>query len=350
MQCPNCAAQVTTGQTICPQCNADLIAPPPPPPPVSAEPRPLRFALTVLILIASTALLARSTFLRYHRDLTGEAMGYFLGSLLLPLLIAYAIAGVKRRRNGLIFSLTFLGLAVIASLSSIAGHHKGLTDLPPSEMLATMAGTRPLPADASEDDKRTVAATTQFFASLRQVSEDYNKKQQELSPEFATLYTPQAFASRGAIEHARSIVQQKLALDQDTSQKFEGFAGSLKALLKDSQLSEAEKQDFIASFQNQLASSEVMNARRRMLAAEEKWASASIDLYDFAHQHSAQIAATKTSVVINSPEIRTQFNTRFTNALKLRNDFNASAADLAKIRDAYMASQGVKPSDIGLKK
>jgi len=316
--------------------------------PVTA--RPLRFAAIVLLLLAAVVLVTFATFIRYHRDFSSEALGYCIGSLLLPFLIAYAIAGAKRRRNGLTFSLCFFGLAILASIPSVVSRHKGLTDLPRAEMIKTMAGTLPLPADASDDDKRTVTATTQMFADMRQVNEDYNRKQAELAPEFPKLYTPEAFTSRSAIQHMLSVVQQKLALDQDATQKIQNFPEIVKTHLQNSKLSEAEKQDFIASFESQFGTSDVMKAHKDMVTAEEKWASATTDLYNFSLEHLSQISVTKTQIVITSGDVRTQFNNRYSNARQLRDEFNASARNFSQTRAALMNSQGIKPTDLGLKK
>ena len=350
MQCPNCTAQTAPGQSICPQCSADLI-PPPPPAATSPTPRPIRFALIVLILLCSIALIAWSTFISYRRDVAAEALGYFLGSLILPFLIAYAIAGAKRRRNGLWFALSFFALAILTSFSTLVGlNKKSLADLPKAEMLETLAGVRPLPSDASNDDKQTVAATVAVFADLRQLNENYTRKQAELAPEFPKLYVPEAFASRTALEHCRSVVQQKLALDEHSSKKLHQLPQTIQALLQKSTLSQKDQLDFLTSFQNQFGSSDVMKSHEVMITTEEKWANATTDLYDFTLQHLSQITAKKTTLVISSTAVKTQFDTRYAIAVKLRNDFNTSARSFTETRTNYMNSQGIKPSNLGMKK
>ena len=62
------------------------------------------------------AVLSLTVFLLYHRyPLSAETAGYLVGSLLVPFLIAYAIAGAKRRRNWVLFWCLFIGIAIVLS-------------------------------------------------------------------------------------------------------------------------------------------------------------------------------------------------------------------------------------------
>jgi hypothetical protein len=316
----------------------------------SPAPRPIRFAASVLLVLAAIAWCIVCTYRFYHRDWNSEATGYCFGTLLLPLLVAYAIAGAKRRRNGLWFALWFFGFTILGTAYIWTQSRNGLADLPPPEMIRTMTGTMPLPADASENDRQTVAATKQFFADLLEINSSYNQKQAALTPDLNKIYTAAAFTDRAAIQHMQGIVQQKLALDEDTASKIRQAPEQLRALLQKSALSEAQRQDFMRGVESQFNGSEIMKARGEMLAAEEKWAATTNDLYDYALQHSSQIKVTNASIGIGSPAVREEFNTRFTRAKQQRDAFNASTRKLQETRQAAMNSSGVTPKDLGLTK
>jgi hypothetical protein len=341
-----------TDQAFCVDCGASLSSPTlqPPPNKATSPAKPLRFAVGILLNLCALASAAYVTYIAYHRQWTSEASGYWLGTLILPFAVAYLIAGRRSRRNWLGFSVCFLAFTIIGSLASSVSRHKGLLDLPQAEMIKTIAGTMPLPDNASEEDKQTVAATRQVFADMNQVERSYNQRQAELTPELNKLYTAGAFASRPATVHMRDIVHKKLALDQETSAKLQHFPETVRTSLQKSSLSEGERRAFLEGLESQFKDSEVMKARQQMLTAEENWAAATTDLYDFALQHTSQIVVTKDAVGITSGEVRAQFNNRFHHALEQRDTFNTSVEKVFEARNAYLKPSGLTPADLGFSK
>ena len=364
MQCPSCATESPVDQAFCTHCGARLTPPDEPPileaplkessPVVKPEPspasRPIRFAISVLLAIAAIAWSIICTYRFYHRDWSSEATGYCFGTLLLPFLVAYAIAGVKRRRNELTFALCFFGFTVLGTGYIWTQSHNGLLDLSAADMVKTMAGTMPLPADASENDRKTVAGTKQFFVSLRQINTSYEQKQAALTPELNKMYTASAFTNRQAIQHMQDVVQQKLALDRETSAKIQQLPDMMKKSLENSGFTEIQKEGFITGLGYGMNNSEVMKARRQMIAAEESWGAATTELYNFVLAHSSQIVIANGSIRIGSDGIRTQFNTKFNHAKQQRDAFNASVRNLFAVRQTTMKSANVTPQDMGLSK
>ena len=355
MQCPNCATDADVGQPFCTRCGTSLLAPAPlspsPESPLLPSPaRPLRFAGGVLLTLAAIGLDISFTYHYYHSEWTSEAVGYCIGSLILPFVVAYLVAGVKKRRNWLWFSLCFFGLTIMSAFSTAAGHHKGFTDLPPNQMYQIMTGVTPLPDDASEDDKETVAETKAIFADLRQMDSSYNQRQSALAPDLNKLYTASAFSNRPAMQHMLSIVQQKLALDNETFTKIQQMPQMMAAHLEKSHLSELGKKDFLKGATSQFQSSEIIHARQQSIVAEHDWGSATIDLYNFALEHSSQITVDGASIRIGSPGVRDQFNRRLQHAQESSHAFNASVQKVFAARKAVMQSVGVTPADMGLSK
>jgi hypothetical protein len=353
MLCPSCTVESSDDQLFCTHCGASLtpamaiVAPPPPRRMIRG---PLRIILCFVLLLGALLWVFFITSVQYHHQPSSEAIGYCIGLMVLPAFFAWLIAGRRSRRNGLVFCAWFFVFVVIGGFSSRIGRHHGLTDEPGPVMMQEMTGIKPLPADASEDDKQTVAATKEFFADLAQINSSYNQKQAALTPDLNKLYTAAAFADRAAIQHMQSVVHEKLALDEDTSAKIQQIPEQLSAHLQKSTLPEAQRQEFMKGVESQFNGSEIMKARREMLAAEEKWAATTNDLYDYALQHSSQIKVTNASIGIGSAEVREQFNTRFTQAKQQRDAFNASTRKLLETRQTAMKSSGLTPQDLGLTK
>jgi len=340
------------GNAFCNYCRVSLFSPVLQFPPVKSTPeaRPFRFAVIILLNLCAIASAGYFTWIAYHRQWTAEASGYWFGSLILPFAVAYLIAGIRSRRNWLGFSLCFLTLAILGSLLSSPFHRKGLVDLPPAEMIKTMAGTRPLPDNASEDDKQTVAATKQIFADMNQIDISYSQRQAELTPDLDKLYTPGAFADRPTTQHMRDVVQKKLALDRETSATIQHVPELASMRLQKTRLTERERREFLEGLESGISNSEVMKARQQMLAAEEKWASATTDLYDFTLQHTSQIVVTKNSIEIASSDLRTQFNNKYDHACEQRDAFNTSVNKVFEARRALLKSNNLTAADMGFSK
>ncbi len=356
MLCPSCAAESAADSHFCTHCGFNLgpaadqytLGPA-----ISSLPPKrnlLRFIGIVFRILLTVAYAAFITLIQYRLQFSSEAFGYWLGTMLVPFLAAYAIAGAKKRRNGRAFSYWALGILVVLGSASLAGNRKRLTDLATPDMLRTMAGTKPLANDASDDDKQTVAVTKLIFADMRDINTSYEQKQAILRPDLARLYTYSSFSSRQSLEQMASVVNQKLALDRDASAKIEHIPDIVRKHLASSTLSESEKQEFLKGFESKFGTSEVILARKGMMAAETDWANSTSDLYKFSLDHRSKIVVTKSSIGITDPSVRTQFNAKLTQAKKLRDNFNAATGKVTAARDALMKSQGVTPADMGLTK
>jgi hypothetical protein len=95
------------------------------PAPVVPTPPSKRFGMIFWVCIVVGVLLSLSTARVWgNGEWTGEAQGYAFGSILLPGLIAYAIAGRRKVRNPAAFGLWFCGLCLLFFLLELS-HHAG---------------------------------------------------------------------------------------------------------------------------------------------------------------------------------------------------------------------------------
>jgi hypothetical protein len=290
------------------------------------------------------------TLFQYRFQPSSEACGYWLGTLLIPFLLAYVIAGREKRRNVRAFAWWFLGILVLLSLSSVLTSHNRLSDLSFADAVKTLRGASPLASDAPEDDKRTVAVSKLIFSDLNTLSASYQQSQTQLAPDLAKLYTYASFSTRESIQQALSVISRKHTLDQDLEAKIEHFPDEARQRLDASGMSESEKQQYLKGFTESFNGSEIMTQRRIAAVAETAWTDSASDLYNFTFTHHFQIAVATSSITIPNPEIRTQFNTKLNLSKKLRADYFAAATKVTETRAAVMKSKGLTPNDLGLKK
>ena len=353
MLCPTCTAEPGEGQLFCTHCGASLtpaMAAVAPPPPRRMIRGPLRIILCFVLLLAALLCALFITSVAYDHHPSSEAIGYCLGLTLLPAFFAWLIAGRKSRRNGLAFCAWFFLLVFLSGFVSTRAHHHGLTDEPGPVMMQEMMGARPLPADASDDDKQTVAATRAIFADLHAINDDYDRQEALLAPELAIVGSASTFANRPSMQRALDVIAQKLAIDRDAELKIEHMPDIFKTHLAQSRLTDSEKQEFLDSLQSQFTSSEIIKARKAMLTSETEWSSATTSLYNFALLHADAISVAGGSIRISNPAIRTEFNTRRNQAETTRAAYNASLENVKRLRQALISSEGLAPADMGLKR
>jgi hypothetical protein len=95
------------------------------PTPVVPTPPSKPFGLIFWVCMVLGVLLSLMTAQTWsHGEWTGEAQGYAFGCLLVPGLIAYALAGRRKVRNPSLFALLFCGLCVLSFLIELSHHSR----------------------------------------------------------------------------------------------------------------------------------------------------------------------------------------------------------------------------------
>jgi hypothetical protein len=295
-------------------------------------------AVPVFAVLGWTGLLV---FPRY--GLSADSTGRWIGSLLIPFLIAYGIAGVKRRRNWGKFSfwLLVLGL-VLPGLSN----QKSLMNLPRSDMLRELIGSRPLEKDLPENELEMANATKAFYADITTFRKSQDKKLASLQLDLGQLYTGESFSSKRAMQRALDTVDAQLRLDHETLELLERMPEMARARIDQTKLSDSEKGKFMAGLMKSFIGSEFLATRRHAMVAESNWVDSVHDLYGFAIQHSSQIIVTKDAIGIANDAIRKSFNEKFSGSQSLLNEYLAAGKKADDIRSANLKSSGISEADL----
>lgn len=303
----------------------------------------VRISFRIAIVLVWTWLLVYS---RYR--FSAEAVEFWIGTLLLPFLIAYAIAGAKQRRSWVKFSYWFLGLGILLSLSLT--NQKSLTRLSNTDLLKELSGTKPLEENLPENERETVNASRAFFADIKAFRKSHDEQLEALEPVLGQLYTTNSFSNKEAMQRSLNAVDKQLSLDRETLEMLEQMPHTMMAHLDQTNLSDTQKKDYMKGFMKQFSSSEFLSARKEALVVEADWADSAHDLYGFAIQYASQIVVSKDSIGIASYTIRQKFNEKLKGSKGLLDKYLATAKKADDIRSANMKNSGITDADLGLGK
>jgi hypothetical protein len=167
---------------------------------VCGEPKSITVgtALRILAVLVWTAL---PTF--RLQGFSAGTVGYWIGILFIPFLIAYAIT--RRERNWTSFSYWFLGIGIVLSSAALP---KNLTSLSHSDMVKELIGTKPLESNLPENQKEMAIVTRAYFADLRTFRAAQDAKLKSLTPDLAQVYSNESFSSRASIQKSLDAVDK----------------------------------------------------------------------------------------------------------------------------------------------
>lgn len=347
MQCSNCGIELGEGATLCVVCGTaqsanNLHEPYPinPQPEVRIEDSLASDTWTatrILLTIAWSVFLASRRF-----SYSAESFGFALGTLILPFIIAYAIT--RKEQGWRRFSYWFLALGFFLALGSMP---KGLGDLSTPDLAKELVGTKPLENGLSETDRETALVTRSIFADLRVWRKAHDDRVAAMTPEISRINSVQSFSSRGRIEHTVSIINQTLALDQENISMLNQVPALVKQHLAGTNLSEDQKQSYLKNFLESYNNTKIAEAQGQAFAAEQEWANATIDLYNYASQRISEIVIVGDQIQITNSRIREQFNDRLDRTAKLRRNYLAAQNNADAVKAEDLKKMGVTAADLG---
>jgi hypothetical protein len=315
----------------------------------------LGFNLRIAAVLVWTAILTFA-----HYPFTAETIGFWLGGMFIPFIIAYLVSTAWRPGHGIQFSWWFLALGMLLpTLTTFEDRHSEPSH---AELIRAIAGTnqstgtnqgtntKPLENYLTAQQVSAASVMRPFVDDMRAYYRSYNAQIAVLQPDLTRIYAASSFANRKAMETTLSAVDKKLSLDREQASRIEQWPQQLQAFIDQSHLTDTEKKDVLTGFMKSYNNSELMAAQRQMMSVDSEWIDSVRDLYTFAIANSSEIVVKNDTVGIASDPILAQFNERFTRSKELRDKYIAAAKNVAEIRAAKMKREGVTPADIGVDK
>ena len=299
-----------------------------------------------LLAIASTcAVVLCSSYLTFSMyAFTGESFGFWIGSMLGPFLIAYLAGGVKRWRNPIAYSVCLLLLGVALPIAT----HRTTPTFSYKSMLRQVADTEPLSRNLGKNDVMLANSLRPVFAEMRDNRASYYAKYDALKPDLQSVCTPKSFANGASMQKTRDAVLARLVLDRGVSDWLNQFPVLVEVRLAHSGLSPELQRSYLDNFKSGFASSDLLDARREMMAAEESWAKVTIDLYSYSILHQGNIHLMGGKVAVSGHLLLTAFNTKLSASEDLQKKFAAKVHNFEIARQSDFKKAGVTLTDLGI--
>ena len=278
----------------------------------------------------------------------GEHIGALLVLLVLPMVVAYLVAGRKKVRNPNRFALVFCLISGFFVLGNAASMVKVE---PPRERFARLAreaaGTQPVSHKGFASQRRFDDAVRQQYGKMLQQSRDYEEKAKKVdNSKIKSINSAVSFASADAAQPGLEQLHALYEVDAEHEQEVREAFGGLRRLLED-MASPADRREMLKGFDESMA--EQMNRRQQTLAAEKAWIDAVDDEYAFAQAHRDSIRVAQDKVVINDPVVRGEFNDKLSFQGEKRKAFLKVQADFNKSQAEARSKMGLSERDTGRK-
>jgi hypothetical protein len=280
-----------------------------------------------------------------------EAVGYFIGMMLLPILIALAAVGFKPRRKLRTFSTVFCCVGLLGAAATMSSTLRDLSSprRTPRELVQEALGTKPAPETGSLAEREMGRLVREFIGYMRAARSKHDTDAAAVAPFLANLYTAQSFSSVKEMQNMIGALKQTREIDQEMAQKVQRMPQDLKARVDASRLNASDKEDFMRGVQRGYASSDIIKIYGEVGDAEERWVVSSIDLYSFALQHASGIKTSGNRILIADQKLMGQFNEKLHNSRDLRKKLHEANQRLFSAQAAAMQNMGITNGDLGLK-
>lgn len=307
-----------------------------------ATAKPKHFGVLAFLAIAVGVLLAfYRAWIWCNGLFTAEAAGYAMGGLLLPALIAYAIAGRKKARNPNLFALSFCALCVFSLLLEISNRPLGLKERM-AGLMKEAAGTKARDAAESPID----ALARKMFEDILQQRKSYEVEVAKFKDDMAHIYTAESYSSKPSMQRSIKSMQAVLALDQQYTRQLQVLPQHMKELADRSSLSEEDKQGFMKGVNETMANSKLLSVRDQAIEAEARWVDATVTLYNLASANVAKIHVKNSKILIDDEKLRTEFNKDLEKSQDLRKSIDTLNAQVNQLQQEALQQSGLTKQDL----
>jgi hypothetical protein len=305
-----------------------------------------------IIAIAAVALLGIiAGFAMPVPDLPNEsqAIGYRFGRLIaifiLPLLIAYPVAGRRKARNPNLFAGLFCGLALFFLLGSAAGSIKvETTDQMLGRLMREASGLQPVRKSFFKEDK-TETQMRNFFKGVIDINKEYQRSLDALdTSQTKKLNTPESYADPDSVTEALRQLHAAYNLDALQEQRLTELLEKFKQGVD--QLPASEREQMLQGFDQGLA--QALPPRQRAVAAEKAWIDALDHVYAYAQSYHSAFVVANGHVGVRDDGIREEFNSRIHAMNARRADFLQARAALEQMQRQTLERIGLTRSQTGL--
>jgi hypothetical protein len=358
LQCEKCGAQVAPGSASCTGCGAPVAAQRQATemaaaPQAVSEPEPEKASIWIPIKLLVVPIIAGLATAAVERNAPpGEPIGYWIGMMLFPTLIALAMVRFKPAKKMRTFSTVFFLIGLLGMGGTLVSHLQELGAGPqktPKEIAQEAAGMRPVTESGTASEQKVNRVLREFLADIIAARKKHDADMAPLEPVLAGVYTPQSFGSKRQMEDVIAALNRALEIDGEMMIKIQRLPQEMQARVDASDLDPSDKEDLMRGVQKGYGNSNIVATYHEVRSAEEHWVAATVDLYTFGSRHASRIQTTDGKILIAKDALLSRFNAKFKNSRALRRQLDEANQRLAALQAAAMRQTGINKDDLGLK-
>jgi hypothetical protein len=281
-----------------------------------------------------------------------ESIGYFMGGLLGPVLIAAFLVWLANSvredkmssilKQGITAYLA-LGIAVLASAGSLQ-QAPGFDETSAKKQMGHLMKQAAGKEAVTPDSQWYEGPSREFFHDILTFNQEYTHAIQSIDQSsLAKLYTPESYATRAGM---RATIAQLHAL-LDTDKKYESLDPVVKKLevnISATSASELEKEEFLKGFRG--STDKALAPRAETFRAEEEWMQSSIDLYEFTLGHFGDYKMHGKKLVFHGDGLPEQFQDLQSKSIAFHKTAIESKHKFDAGRKVALSQAGVTPADV----
>jgi hypothetical protein len=281
---------------------------------------------------------------------SGQAVGYWIGLMSLPTLIAFAAVRFKPAQRMRTFSTVFCCVGLFGLASMLGSMHDLFVPKKTiQEIVREAAGAKPVTESGTPSEQKADRVMREFMADVLAARKKHDSDLAPIEPVLGTIYSAPSFSSRKQMEDMVAALKSMLNVDGELLDKFQRLPQEVKARVDASDLDPSVKKDLMRGFEQGYGNSGILTAYQKVRTNEEQWVDTSIDLYTFALQHASNIKTTDKKILISGGSLLSQFNVKFKASRDLRTQVDAANQELVALQAVAMRETGISKSDLGLK-
>jgi hypothetical protein len=289
--------------------------------------------LALLVVFTVAFLPAIAAAIRGDIDSLPELIGYGVGTLAIPAIIAAVICRKDQTRfpKVLFYSFFICYALTSASRSRVTAppegmdkHIGGILREVMSSTPANATNTQPYDAPIRETFRQMLAAKKSYETATANI-------------DVTGVYQPESFSSNAAMQKWLDDARVLNAADQNMLRAWESMPELLQTQINASSMSSSDKQSVMRGFEGSFHAGVLLPR----LKASAEWSASLSDLYGFALDNSSHIHVKGEQITISDNTVRDQFNKKE----------EASQALLQKVQDfnrAFKAQQEQTAKRFGL--
>jgi hypothetical protein len=362
MICPYCAREIVL-QPICPHCQWAIPNPQGSAPtgdaflPAKRQSFLSRLQTPVLVVftLLTWALLLGINYLRaihWAGAMDAHAASYMIGGILTALLLAWLViflvdkARHKESSNAAkAFRIAYVAvffsiLAVNGSTRDSGAGGTGDVKREMGSLIKEAAGKQPQSADAHWWD----GPSRDFFHDIIVMNQQYTAEVAKLDQSaLKDLYSPGSYSRKKGMEKIVTQLQSALAVDEKYS-SLDPLLQAVEKRVRAADAPEAEKEGFLKGLKESAA--KTLAPRNETFRTEKNWMEATIDLYQFTVDHSAEYAVRGGKLYFQNAAAQEGFTSRQSKALALQEEFLKAQHGAEAVQKSVQSEFGVSPSDL----